>query len=78
MSEWLSSKEQIPEQYKAILIYDLEENLISIGYRIGDFWYDTKGFIRDVACWMPLPKRPESVQRQNRVMNKDFKEYKHE
>ena len=60
MSEWISTKDKLPEKHVGVLV-TVETKILTrvcIAYRIGDDWHEGvfSLFGDAVTAWMPLPE----------------------
>ena len=77
MSEWISVKDRLPEDYSKVLIILIYREGEKIAYVYGlaqyhshNGWYNgnSSGAVLDnlVKYWMPLPSPPEDIQHENK------------
>ena len=68
MTEWISVKDRLPENYKNVLcvskFLDIRDITVAHcweSYQKESFWMDTHSFpLTDITHWMPLPEPPNA------------------
>lgn len=63
MSEWISVKEELPEQFHVVIACRTNkagERVVEAGYYSGDgIWKTVAQPTKGVTHWMPMPKPPK-------------------
>ena len=78
MSEWISVDERLPQKkdysyiwagsrhFIAVLVYSDREISLGMYQSVSNKWVDNNGDVIDfVTHWTPLPKTPESIEKDN-------------
>lgn len=60
MDNWISIKDRLPEEGTRVIAFSLGQYTNITWYKFGIFG-DSRGSIRDVTHWQPLPEPPEEV-----------------
>jgi len=61
MSEWISVKERLPEEWFPVLVYCKFDDggVVFTGYHSGETWYTMgRNGPAHIIAWMPLPEPP--------------------
>ena len=71
MSEWISTKDRMPEDGKEVLFYG-EMSFMVGGYDADeDYWVltdaDTIAYPESITHWMELPERPDNDDRKEYI-----------
>jgi len=57
--EWIAIKDQLPEENKAVLLYDQDNYMAVAWLQNNSFVFECMFYgINDFTHWMPLPKPP--------------------
>jgi len=63
--EWVSVKDQMPEEGKYVLAFEPHGGIF-MGFKLGISWCDSRGITRSleqITHWMPLPEPPRVILR---------------